>query len=167
MKSLLNFFENFIYFFIFLQTDSKTFLQTYQIIQEGAIRLGAIGSNINVANVMASVFIATGQDPGNVVESATAQLHASAITKEHLSEVQEKVLYQNNTKIVAADEGGVYVSMQLPSVIAATVGGGTMLATQKECLQIMGCYGKVIIGNHTIIKCFSLLFCIGNSPKAC
>jgi len=113
------------------------------MLQEGAIRLGALGSNINVANLIAAVFVATGQDAANAVESATAQLHASAIKKEHLKEAQEKILYHSNTKILAADEGGIYVSMQLPSVIAATVGGGTMLATQKECLQIMGCHGKV------------------------
>jgi len=96
--------------------------------------------------VIASVFVATGQDVANIVESATAQLHVSPISKDHLNETQEKVLHQNNGKIFGVDgtdEGGVYVSMQLPSVIAATVGGGTMLATQKECLQILGCHGKV------------------------
>ena len=114
--------------------------------QEGATRIGAIGSNINVANVIASVFIATGQDVANVVESASAQLHMSAISKKELDEAQMTVLNYNNGKVFngdKTDEGGVYVSIQLPSVIAATVGGGTMLATQKECLQIMGCHGKV------------------------
>ena len=116
------------------------------MIQEGATRIGAIGSNINVANVIASVFTATGQDVANVVESASAQLHISAISSKELDEAQKKILYHNNGKVFnddKTDEGGVYVSLQLPSIIAATVGGGTMLATQKECLQIMGCYGKV------------------------
>ena len=116
------------------------------MVQEGATRIGTIGSNINVANVMSSVFIATGQDVANVVESASAQLHISAISKEELDEAQKKLLHSSNGKVLnsgKAGEGGVYVSMQLPSVIAATVGGGTTLATQKECLQIMGCHGKV------------------------
>jgi len=107
-----------------------------------------VGSNVNVANVIAAVFIATGQDVANIVESATAQLHISPISKGHLIETQREVLHQNNGKIFGidcADEGGVYVSMQLPSVIAATVGGGTMLPTQKECLQISGCHGKVYL----------------------
>ena len=39
--------------------------------------------------------------------------------------------------------GGIYASMVLPSLILGTVGGGTALATQKECLSMMGCYGKV------------------------
>ena len=97
---------------------------------------------------MASVFIATGQDVANVVESASAQLHMSAVSKKELDEARKTMLYYSNGKVFDGDkteEGGVYISLQLPSVIAATVGGGTMLATQKECLQIMGCHGKVII----------------------
>lgn len=31
----------------------------------------------------------------------------------------------------------------IPSLVVGTVGGGTALATQKECLQLMGCYGMV------------------------
>ena len=130
------------------QIDSKTLLEAHSTLQEGAIRIGALGSNVNVANLMASVFIATGQDVANVVESASAQLHMSAVSKKELDEAQKTMLYYSNGKVFDADkteEGGVYVSLQLPSVIAATVGGGTMLATQKECLQIMGCHGKVII----------------------
>ena len=38
---------------------------------------------------------------------------------------------------------GVYVCMVIPSLMVATVGGGTQLATQKECLKMMGCYGQV------------------------
>jgi len=109
-----------------------------------------VGSNTNAANSIGAIFLATGQDVGNIIESATAQLHVSPISKEELLEAQRKVLKQNNGEMFGedyADEGGVYVSMQLPSVIAATVGGGTMLATQKECLQIMGCHGKVGLYN--------------------
>ena len=38
---------------------------------------------------------------------------------------------------------GVYASIVLPSLAVGTVGGGTNLATQKECLNLIGCYGKV------------------------
>ena len=38
---------------------------------------------------------------------------------------------------------GVYVCLTLPGLVIGTVGGGTQLATQKECLSMMGCYGKV------------------------
>ena len=31
---------------------------------------------------------------------------------------------------------------QFPSLIVATYGGGTGLATQRECLELLGCWGK-------------------------
>src|SRR5436305_1583180 len=34
-----------------------------------------------------------------------------------------------------------YVSITIPSLIVATYGGGTGLATQRECLEMLGCYG--------------------------
>jgi hydroxymethylglutaryl-CoA reductase (NADPH) len=38
--------------------------------------------------------------------------------------------------------GDFYLSITLPSLIVATHGGGTGLATQRECLEVMGCYGQ-------------------------
>ena len=34
-----------------------------------------------------------------------------------------------------------YVSITIPSLIVATYGGGTGLATQRECLEMLGWYG--------------------------
>lgn len=39
------------------------------------------------------------------------------------------------------DEGDVYASMRLPSLVVGTVGGGTSLPQQKECLELIGCAG--------------------------
>jgi len=39
-------------------------------------------------------------------------------------------------------EGDFYGSLTLPSLIVATHGGGTGLPTQRECLEMLGCYGK-------------------------
>lgn len=38
---------------------------------------------------------------------------------------------------------GIYACVDLPSLLLGTVGGGTALATQKESLNLLGCYGKV------------------------
>jgi hydroxymethylglutaryl-CoA reductase (NADPH) len=65
------------------------------------------------------MFIATGQDVANVSESSAG------------------VLYTDLT-----DEGDLYISLTIPSLIVATYGGGTGLPTQRECLEVMGCYGK-------------------------
>jgi len=40
------------------------------------------------------------------------------------------------------DDGDYYYSVTIPSLIVATYGGGTGLATQRECLELAGCYGK-------------------------
>ena len=32
--------------------------------------------------------------------------------------------------------------MTIPALIVATYGGGTGLPTQRECLEVMGCYGQ-------------------------
>ena len=77
-----------------------------------------VGININVANVIAAMFTATGQDIACVHESSLAQLH-----------------------LELTEEGDIYAAMTLPSLVIGTVGGGTNLPQQKECLQIMGCAG--------------------------
>jgi hydroxymethylglutaryl-CoA reductase (NADPH) len=38
--------------------------------------------------------------------------------------------------------GDYYFSVTIPSLIVATHGGGTGLPTQRECLEMMGCFGK-------------------------
>jgi hydroxymethylglutaryl-CoA reductase (NADPH) len=39
------------------------------------------------------------------------------------------------------DDGSYYVSITIPSLVVATYGGGTGLPTQRECLEVLGCYG--------------------------
>ena len=39
-------------------------------------------------------------------------------------------------------DGDLHYSITMPALIMATYGGGTGLATQRECLELMGCYGK-------------------------
>jgi hydroxymethylglutaryl-CoA reductase (NADPH) len=65
------------------------------------------------------MFIACGQDVANVAESSAALAYA---------EVKEN--------------GDYYYSITIPALIVATYGGGTGLPTQRECLELLGCYGK-------------------------
>lgn len=79
----------------------------------GSAYLGA-----HAANGLTALFIATGQDVANVSES-----HAGlAFTR-------------------LFEDGRYYWSITLPALIVATFGGGTGLATQKECLELLGCQG--------------------------
>ena len=83
----------------------------------GSARAGALGFNAHAANIIAAMFIACGQDPAHVVEGSLC------ITT------------------IDPTPDGVYVSVTLPALPVGTVGGGTSVATQAECLQILGVSG--------------------------
>ena len=85
----------------------------------GSILSGANNNGAHSANGITAMFIATGQDVANVSESSAG------------------ILYSEITS-----EKDLYISITIPSLIVATYGGGTSLATQKECLEILDCYGK-------------------------
>jgi len=86
--------------------------------QAGGILAGSANYGAHAANGLAALFIATGQDAANVAESHTA------------------ITYSQVT-----DTGDYYWTITLPALIVATVGGGTGLPTQRECLELLGCYG--------------------------
>ncbi|KUG20785.1 hydroxymethylglutaryl-coa reductase [hydrocarbon metagenome] len=83
----------------------------------GSALAGSLGFNAHAANVIAAAFIACGQDAAHVVEGS------SCIT------TVERV------------DGGAYVSVTIPSLAVGTVGGGTGIETQRECLGILGVGG--------------------------
>lgn len=84
----------------------------------GATKSGAIGAQGHFANGLAAVFIACGQDAACVSEASVG------ITRMELKE-----------------NGDLYCAVTLPNMIVGTVGGGTGLPTQRECLEILDCYG--------------------------
>jgi hydroxymethylglutaryl-CoA reductase (NADPH) len=70
------------------------------------------------ANGLAALYLATGQDIANIGES------------------NQCTTYNKVTR-----EGDYYFSINFPALILATYGGGTALPTQRECLEIMDCFG--------------------------
>lgn len=84
----------------------------------GGMMAGVNNNGAHTANALAALFIALGQDVANLAESTAGFLH---------SEVKEN--------------GDLYGTVTLPSLIVGTVGGGTALPTQRDCLEMMGCYG--------------------------
>ena len=79
---------------------------------------GVNNNGAHSANGITAIFIATGQDVANVAESSAAFVYAEL-----------------------RPNGDYYYSVTIPSLIVATYGGGTGLATQRECLELLGCYG--------------------------
>ena len=85
----------------------------------GGFISGVNNNGAHSANGITAVFIATGQDVANVAESSAAFSYGEL-----------------------RPNGDLYFSVTIPSLIVATYGGGTGLATQRECLEVMDCYGK-------------------------
>ena len=101
-----------------LRIDTEWLYRYRQIASVGTHLAGGAYSGAHAANGIAAMFIATGQDAANVAES-----HAGMNYGELL------------------DNGDFYWSVTLPAMICATYGGGTGLPTQRECLEMMDCYG--------------------------
>jgi hydroxymethylglutaryl-CoA reductase (NADPH) len=101
------------------RTDARSMARAWQQAVNGSAQCGTIGLQGNVANAIAALFIACGQDAACVVEAATAL-----------------------TRIESTPAGDVYASITLPNLIVGTVGGGTYLPTARECLALLGCAGS-------------------------
>ncbi len=84
----------------------------------GSARAGSPSFNAHYANILAAVFIATGQDVAQIVEGSMGY-----------------------TWTELTEEEDLYISVTLPSLEVGTVGGGTRLPTQREALAMMGVAG--------------------------
>ena len=102
-----------------MRVEPETLAYHYGVGNIGSILSGANNNGLHSANAITALFIATGQDVANVAESSAGILYAEL-----------------------TPEKDFYISITIPSLIVATYGGGTSLATQRECLEILGAYGK-------------------------
>jgi hydroxymethylglutaryl-CoA reductase (NADPH) len=100
-----------------LKVTTKEIMKWYNIARPVISQNGMMGDNINVANAIAAIFTATGQDIACIGESAIGFLNFEEA------------------------DGGIYMSLRLPKLVIGTVGGGTSLPSQKENLEIMKCAG--------------------------
>ncbi len=98
--------------------DTAAMYDYRQVHMVGGFLAGSASNTAHAANGLTAIFIATGQDVASISES-----HAG-ITYTRLLE-----------------NGDYYWSITLTSLIVGTHGGGTGLPTQRECLELLGCYG--------------------------
>ncbi|CAL5384386.1 unnamed protein product [Camellia sinensis] len=86
----------------------------------GSAVAGALGGfNAHAANIVSAIFIATGQDPAQNIESS-----------------------HNITMMEAVNDGkDLHISVNMPSIEVGIVGGGTQLASQSSCLNLLGVKG--------------------------
>ncbi|XP_077211111.1 3-hydroxy-3-methylglutaryl-coenzyme A reductase 1-like [Tasmannia lanceolata] len=86
----------------------------------GSAVAGALGGfNAHASNIVSAVFLATGQDPAQNIESS------------HCITMMEAV----------NDGKDLHISVTMPSIEVGTVGGGTQLPSQSACLNLLGVKG--------------------------
>jgi hydroxymethylglutaryl-CoA reductase (NADPH) len=102
-----------------MRVDPETVHYHANIANVGAFLSGANNNGCHSPNAITALFIATGQDVANVAESSAGVVYTEV-----------------------SPGGDLYISITIPSLIVATHGGGTALATQRECLGILGCTGR-------------------------
>ncbi len=108
-------------------------VRAHNINVTGTALAGGLAPNINVANAIAAIFAATGQDLACVHESGAGILN------------------------VEPDGDGIYASLLLPALAIGTVGGGTGLPQQADYLSMLGCAGTGTVKRFgEIIAGFSL-----------
>jgi hydroxymethylglutaryl-CoA reductase (NADPH) len=102
-----------------LRVEPESLVYHSGVANIGSILSGANNNGAHSANAITAMFIATGQDVANVAESSAGIVYTELTPHKDL-----------------------YVSLTIPSLIVATYGGGTGLPTQRECLELLGAFGK-------------------------
>src|SRR5918999_1042319 len=102
-----------------MHADTELLWRARLVSNLGGFMSGANNNGAHSANGITAIFIATGQDVANVAESSAAFNYGELLPN-----------------------GDLYFSVTIPSLIVGSYGGGTGLATQRECLELMGCYGN-------------------------
>ena len=101
-----------------MKLNVDQFVDTFNRSKSARIYSGMTGYNINVANVVAALFAATGQDFACIHESSTAELHVEQKGEDLL------------------------MTLVMPTLVVGTVGGGTQLPHARDNLDILGCLGS-------------------------
>jgi hydroxymethylglutaryl-CoA reductase (NADPH) len=82
-------------------------------LKAGSELAGAIGKNLHAANIIAALYLSTGQDAAHVTEGSLADTDVEKTTD------------------------GLKVTVRLPAIIVGTLGGGTSLPAQTQCREML------------------------------
>ena len=83
-------------------------------LKHGSKIAGAIGSNLHAANIIAALYLATGQDAAHVVEGSLTDTQINQLTNKQLR-----------------------ISVRCPALLVGLRGGGTTLPAQSQCLKML------------------------------
>lgn len=103
----------------YLKTTPAVMSKAWRTWAISSVNAGMIGFNAQFANGLAAIYIACGQDVAHITNGSVGM-----------------------TMFELTEQGDLYAAVKLPNLIVGTVGGGTALPTQSECLKMLGCYGR-------------------------
>jgi hydroxymethylglutaryl-CoA reductase (NADPH) len=101
-----------------LNSTPEQMVDLYRMNVSGAFLSGIIGMQGHIANGLAALYIACGQDAACVSESSTGILNMEVV-----------------------ENGALYASLTMPNIMVGTIGWATELPSQKACLKILGLHG--------------------------
>ncbi len=117
-----------------LRTTAQEYCEAWSHCTRSGQIAGVVGNNLHVANALAAIYLATGQDVACVAENAVG-----------------------NVEFEVRDQENLFVTLTMPSISVGTVGGGTTLSHQKSNLEMLGCSGKNSSKKLAEIVCASAL----------
>jgi len=100
-----------------LKCTPAALVKGHRLLVQGGQQAGVAGAGLNAVNMVAALFVATGQDIACVHESGVSILS------------------------MEVDDGELIATLLLPSLVTGTVGGGTSLPNQRDWLTALGCAG--------------------------
>ncbi len=103
----------------FLGATAEQIVDYVRSAQQASMHTGMLGFNAHFANGLAAIYIACGQDAAQVVNASIGFVTGDVV-----------------------GDGDLYASVRLPNIVVGTVGGGTGLPTQRECLALLDCAGE-------------------------
>ena len=117
-----------------LRCTAAEMVEGWSQVSPGFQMAGVLGNNMHVANALAALYLATGQDAACVAENSVGI-----------------VSYEKR------NDDDLLVLLSMPSITVGTVGGGTRLKKQRANLEMLGCTGKDSSKKLAEIICASAL----------
>ena len=117
-----------------MRTTAKEYVAGWAQCVRGGQIAGVVGMNMHVANALAAIYLATGQDVACVAENSVGTM-TYEVRNEH----------------------DMLAILMMPSISVGTVGGGTRLSQQRRNLELLGCIGKNSSKKLAEIVCASAL----------
>jgi hydroxymethylglutaryl-CoA reductase (NADPH) len=100
-------------------------------LKAGSELAGAIGKNLHAANILAALYLSTGQDIAHTVEGSLADTE------------------------VEATQTGLKIQVRLPAIIVGTHGGGTALPAQMKCREMLLKNKSGMIAKQQLAECIA------------